>query len=308
MSEAFQILSTDGSWTKNLALRLASKGEIIRFDEEPVLAALCTCAALQFEVGNLHFDRLTPFLGGEAGTQWATQLVARGQDVGVRIRRLDGRPLVPRHPDLCHLLDPSSLDETGALSQAVIFPKLVAQTYRKLGVELVIVRDWILRTALNLEPSRAVGYLETNEWEVESCVAATQSSMLTRGELAFFGTHDIVDHLFGWNQKGFEFLSPLHHRAAASLAAAAKTRARSHLLLSYLVGVALDDTAQPKWYGSPAHQFSIHFLLDQMGRPPLSEGALSIPESFHRVASSMRDLSTDLQQRLVEFTNDCFHM
>jgi hypothetical protein len=306
MNHAIKTLSTDSSWKENLALRLRSKGEIVRFDEEPVLAALCTCAALQFEVGNPEFDRLTPFLGGQEGTEWRTDLVVKGQDVGVRIRRRDGRSLEPRHRDLCHLLDPSSLDEAGVLSQAVIFPRLVAETYRKRGVELVIVRDWILRTALHFGPFEAVGYLQTNLWEVEMGIAATQAAMLARGELAFFGTHDIVDHLFGWEGRGFQSLSPLYHRAATRLAAATKTRARSHLLLSYLVGVALDDSAQPKWYGSPEHLFTVQFLLDQLERSPVREGALSIPESFHRAAHSMRN-GGPVQQSLVEFTNDCFH-
>ncbi len=308
MNQPLQRLPTDASFKRTLALRLASKGEIVRYQEDPVLAALCTCAALQFEAGNPAFDRLTPFLGGQSGTEWAVDLVVRGQDIGVRIRRRDGQALEPRHPDLCHLLDPSSLNDEGVLSQAVIFPKLVAERYRKLGVDLVIVRDWILRSALSLEASETVGYLETNLWEVEACIAATQASMLARSELAFFGTHDIVDHLFGWNAPGFRSFSSTHQRAAAALATAAQTKSRSHLLLSYLVGVALDDTAQPKWYGSPAHRFTIDFVLDKLESAPLREGTLAIPESFHQVANTMRSKPASfgsLRQSLATFAEDC---
>ena len=62
------------------------------------------------------------------------------------------------------------------------------------------------------------------------------------------------------------------------------------LVLSYLVGVLLDDLAQPKWYGSRAHTALARKALALL--PSLASaddcGDLRLPESFHTLVQALR--------------------
>jgi len=309
MSVGVQTLAINAASKRNLVHRLRSKGPVLRFEAEPVLAALCTSLALEFEIGNPDFDRFSPFLGVSPAEALEKDLVVRGSEVGLRLRRREGKPFSPRHSDLAHLLDCDSLDTDGQLKQALIFPGQVARTYRERGFELVIVRDWLLSSALCLEDSQRVKYLHANEWEIRAHIAGTQARMMARNQIAFFGAHDIVDHLFGSDRQGFESGGALCNRvleAFERLPEGAR-ESRPHLLSSYLIGIALDDLAQPRWYGSKAHaavvEFCVQFLL--AARP--MAGCLELPDSFHSAVSAMRASTDDhlpLQNALERFAAD----
>lgn len=297
MTSALQTIELGTSLKQDLVRRLQSREQILRFEEDPLFASLCTCFALDFEIGNPEFDRLSPFLGVEDLSVWEKTFVTRDNEVGLKLRRRDGVPLQPKHPDLCYLLDRSSIDEKGELSQAILFPRQIAATFREKGFHLVIVRDWILSTALCLDPGHTVRYLSTNEWEIRSHVAGTQAPMMTRNELAFFGTHDIVDHLFGADKSGFESLRAMHNRVLecfARLLQGPALHSRPHLLLAYLIGVALDDLAQPRWYGSVTHLETVDYCLAALEQAVVREADPVLPESFHAVAQWMRSSNAEL--------------
>ncbi len=63
-------------------------------------------------------------------------------------------------------------------------------------------RDWILNSALAPDLSQAVNYVKANVWEMESGVGLQQAELMIHNQLAFFGTHDIVDHIGGASREG----------------------------------------------------------------------------------------------------------
>jgi hypothetical protein len=304
-----QPIAIHTSSKRNLAQKLSQKGEVLRFEEDPIVASLCTCLALQFEMGNEKFDRLSGFLGVDPPSAWESEIFVSNGEVGIRFWRQDGKPLQPLHTDLRFLLDPSSIDENGNLSRAVIFPSRVARHYAKLGFQLVIVRDWILNSALSAGEA-TVAYLHTNEWEVRNRIAVMQAELMVRREIPFFGTHDIVDHLFALDASGYSKLRPLHQQAATTFSrvfdcAQQDTKgSRPHLLAAYLVGVALDDLAQPRWYGSPSHAFVVDTLLAELERLRPACGSFQVPLSFHELAAEMRQAEfcrPDLERAIGRF-------
>lgn len=305
---ASRTLAATTSLKRRLAERLRSGGEILGFKEDPALSSLCTCLALEFEVGNGDFDRLGPFFGAEPTDAWEKQLFIEDGEVGLRLRRRDGKPLTPRHEDLRHLLDPSSLDDGGKLTQAVIFPRKVAATFAEKGFNLIIVRDWILSTALAEE--EVVPYIHSNEWEIKNHIATTQAVMMSNNQFAFFGTHDIVDHLFGADISRFESLKPLHLQVVECFKRTMvdeARRSRPHLVLTYLIGIALDDLAQPRWYGSRTHQRVIEACLVGLEKAKIQVEDPTMPEAFHLVAAAMRAPEKDfkaLQTAITLFTEE----
>jgi hypothetical protein len=291
MGNPVHVLAIDLASKRNLVQRLQSRDEILRFEQDPLLASLCTCLGLEFEIGNPAFDRFTPFLGGEPTDFWQSQLVVRDGEVGIRIERADGQPLQPRHPDLAHLLDPDSLDRNGHLTKAILFPRQIAERYERRGFKLVIVRDWILNSALSLDATKTVSYLVANEWEIRSLISKTQAPMMMRNELAFFGTHDIVDHLFDSDSAAFARGRELYEKVVSVFeqVMGGTTRvSRPHLLLAYLIGVALDDMAQPRWYGSRTHTWVVENCLLALKEAVEQTGPLDLPDSFHALAAIMR--------------------
>lgn len=283
-------LSFDSVSQRNLARRVRSLDEVFSFEEHPALASLCACVGLRFEMGNPLYDRLSPFLGREPGDAWKSELVIRDGELGIRLEPADGRPLQPRHPDLRYILDAASLDSQGRLTSAVIFPRTVSATFAKKGFRLVIVRDWILASALNSDPQKAVSYLEANTWEIQSSPVRIQGPMMLRRDLAFFGTHDIVDHLFGLDRTGFEKLRATQAQVVEKVSEVFRRTTHPHgatLIVAYLLGIVLDDLAQPRWYGSEAHEAVLEHCQSLLGRDSARETHLP-PSSFHEVVRSMR--------------------
>lgn len=286
---------------KELAQRLQSSPDVIRFEEEPKLAALCTGLGLEFEMGRKDFDRLSPFLGVEvsgAENPWLSELILSGGDLGVEFRRKDGGTLALRHPDLQYVIDPSSFDDRGELSRIRIFPSRVAANYREKGFELLIVRDWILTSSLNVDPATQVSYLYANTWEIENNVGKMQSRLACNRQLAFSGTHDIVDHLLNSDRKRYDQSMPLFARTSSvykEMFSADKKATAQRLLLSYFIGVVLDDLAQPKWYASKSHHFVIEMAclaLENSSNTSSTEGVRGLPVSFYKLMEIVRSQSS----------------
>ncbi|MBY0370986.1 hypothetical protein K2X33_09885 [bacterium] len=261
---------------------------------------------LEYEFGRPEYDRLSPYLNTDPSHSWDKEVFIEGGEIGLRLKRSDGQPLLPRHPDLRFILDASSLSAEGQLTQAVFFPRRIAETYRQKGFELVVVRDWILNTALSETTEDAVPYLSTNTWEIQTNIAATQAPMAVGKQLAFFGTHDIADHLLGADLEGFKKLAALHSRAVDVLQKemeGPRRHSRPHLLVSYLAGVVLDDAVQPRWYGSQTHAYLLEQSLNRLADLPCRPGPLDLPEAFHTVMAAARGENTrELAGAFQEFT------
>ncbi len=300
------IATTANTWNlglsakRRLVERLRQGNSVIPFSDEPALASLCACLALQREMGNREFDRLSPFFGVElaprAANPWESEIFQNGAEIGIRFVRRDGRPLTVRHADFAVLLAPESLGDDGELRQAVIYPQRVAERYRQRGFELVIVRDWILSSALALDEENHVSYLLTNEWEIQQNISRQQVELMTKRQLPFFGTHDIVDHLLGANVALYEVFRDLYLETKQKLDcafASPSMPSRSRLILSYLIGVLLDDLAQPKWYGSAAHAGLVRYALAALkNAPPVCPASEALPKTlpgpFHELMEALR--------------------
>lgn len=287
-----------GNETRRLLVEKLKAGpEIITYAEDPTLASLCTVLGLQFEMGKRESDRLSPFFGVEVplsgDSPWCHEIFTQDGEFGIRFARREGGALEVRHPDFCHILDPSSFDETGLLSSVVIFPARVAKAYAAKGFELVIVRDWLLTSALCEKEEERVTYLYANEWEIQNNIAHTQASLMLQRRLAFSGTHDIADHLLGADAVRFDECRDLFLEAAQVFTHVFWKRTsatKQKLLLSYLIGVVLDDLAQPRWYGSAKHRYLAQKALDELLHITRVQDvdSFALPPSFQHLVDSLR--------------------
>lgn len=282
-----QSLKIDEAVKQRLVVKLRQHGEAIRFGDDPALASLCSCLGLQHELGQPELDRLSPFFGRMpgAGRPWRSELVASPEGFGLAISPVDGRRLEVRHEDFRWILDRESFDDNGTLSRLVIYPAKVANTFAAKGFELVIVRDWLLTSCL-VDSAERVPYLYANEWEIRNNIARTQIGLMLGRRLAFSGTHDIVDHLLGADAARFDESRALLERARNVFEACEWNAPQ--LLLSYLIGVALDDLAQPRWYGSRDHHWLVGRALDHLPALAGGERALVLPASFHEMVRRLR--------------------
>ncbi len=296
-----------------LAERIRQGNPVLTFSEDPALASLCTCLALEREVGNPEFDRLSPFFGvlppKSAENPWNSEIFAKGDDLGIRFTRRDGKPLQVRHADFAKILAPESLGDHGELQQVVIYPNRVAVQFRARGFELVIVRDWILASALDVTGENRVSYLLTNEWEIRQNIARQQVDLMTKRQLPFFGTHDVVDHLLGADADRYDHFCDLFLEVQTILNAVfadAKAPSRRQLIVSYLIGVLLDDLAQPKWYGSSAHAHLVRSALSALqdaARPCVAVCVepLILPPTFHSLVEALRGQSGSIAALQIRF-------
>ncbi len=301
MNAMARVITLDLPRKQKLISQLRLHNEVIRFQDEPAMASLCTCLGLQFELGNPDYDRLSPFFGASSfeSNPWHSEIISSHGELGVRFRRLDGVGLKLCHGDFKYLIDCSSFDEHGELSTITIFPNRVATNFRTKGFELVVVRDWILTSCLNLDGKTRVAYLFANEWEIKNNIAKTQASLMAKRQLAFSGTHDVADHLLNANSERFSFFHNLFsdaQRTFDSVFAPSTAPSRSQLILSYFIGVLLDDLAQPKWYGSRQHEFLARQALSKLPRVTNQKRrqTLALPHSFHVLVSDLRSQNADI--------------
>jgi hypothetical protein len=253
----------------NLIQKMRFSEEVITYEQEPALASLCTSIALKFELERPEMDRLSPFWGIDPDSSqhqpYQVDIVMNRQlGFGLVINPSSPDTLRPSSLELRSLIHPDSIDESGRMSRVLVFPAMVAQHFQKLGFQLVIVRDWILQTALAESSAPALNYLLANDWEMESVIAKMQLRLMMSRQLPFFGTHDIVDHLFGADLIGYLKSRDFVHRSHALITekfADSKLMTGHQKVLAYLLGVVLDDLAQPKWYGSQRHFSAVDQIL-----------------------------------------------
>lgn len=303
MSKPWQVFEVTPELRASLIRRLKTKERIFSIESDPLFASLCACLGLQFEVGKPALDRLSPYLGvtgsAESGAQWQSEIITHGDDIGIRMWVPGIAEFRPRHKDFAEVLHPFSIGPDGLLSQIVIFPRQVANRYKAKGFELVIVRDWLLSSSLSEGESGALNYLLVNNWEIENNTAIDQAQLMANGQIAFSGSHDIVDHLLGGNRERFDLQRTgfLEVREKFARVFDGKRAPRSmDLLLSYAIGVLLDDLAQPRWYGSERHARLLRSAAQLLGDERFCPGdvrRLELPVTFHQMIEKLRDGSCD---------------
>ncbi len=296
--------ATRGLLWNEVRERLQSSPPTFGFSESSSLASFCTCLGVQAEMGNPKYDRLSAFLGVDLDAAapganvpwnaafWNTSLVIDNGALGLRLSRNDGHVLKPRHRDLVHVFEFESRRGEDFPHSATFYPSRVAQHYRLEGFELVIVRDWLANSTFSRD--KPVGYLETNRWEIESRSAVMQTHLMNHRQLALSGTHDIVDHLLGASLPGFSNSAAIFAsvNTAFSLAFNESNWNRGGKpIVAYVIGVLLDDLAQPRWYASPSHALAIRMATGALVAPELEymdTARVEIPSEFHALIDTVR--------------------
>ena len=192
-------------------------------------------------------------------SEWKVEIVEGAFGFGVSFEPKSEIQLIPRHADFRYFLSKESFSAAGDLQKIVIFPGEVAAFARSRGFELVVVRDWIMSSTLAVNNEQKVRYLKANSWEVANNNALTQMDLIQNSQLAFSGTHDLVDHLLDMDLDALKQSDDLFQKVGQcfKLCFSGKSNSDSsneQLHLSYLIGVMLDDLVQPKWYGSTRHR------------------------------------------------------
>ncbi len=290
--QKFDTIHLSSSARLRLAEKLNSLSEPFGFEGDPALASLCTAVGIQSELGKKDFDRLSPFFTNESEEDFLkSDIIIQDGKIGLRLFRKDQKNLQVRHPDFAYLIDKDSFNEQEELAQILIFPMDIAETYRRRGFQLVIVPTWLKSSVLDED---AVKYFYANSWEVRNNIALTQVNLMLNQQLPFFGTHDIVDHLLGADINQYNILRMLYCESAPILNRVFQGEKRSslsHLLVSYLIGVLLDDLAQPKWYASARHSQLVRTALavtEGNSLKILQKDEVIIPNSFHRLMTAVR--------------------
>lgn len=222
------------------------------FKDYPRLAGLVACLGIQQEVGTINDELHRHLFDRDTGRKPAlssmrAEIITWKGRFGVRVFSTEAQTLSTNHPQLEFLIHPEfSRDEEGQLKQLVIFPQTVAEIVKLQGVQLVIVKKWALNTIFGgFDPAK--NFYVTNDWEIRQNDGLRMAQLLAQGKLAFFGTHDLVAHVAGIRLRSWRGLQKLSLKLTPSMSSGDQ-RALTHLLIPYIMGVLLDDLAQPAHY------------------------------------------------------------
>ena len=197
---------------------------------------------------------------------------------------------------LSDLLHPEfSFGERGDLRQLVLFPHIIVQIAAMEDIELTIVKSWAKNSIFGgFDPAQ--GYYQTNFWELANNDVLQFAKLVSRGQLALLGTHDLIAHVAGASRESWEAL-----KAQASAAILGiehylhntETPSVASLIIPYTIGVVLDDLAQPPTYGSQSHALFLDLLLEQLRgfpiRPDQPVVLAQFPSQFAEVIRASRD-------------------
>ena len=299
-------LNLGDNFPSKLQTMLSQKGEIIKFSTDPALSALCASLGLKSEFGSKSRDRIYPFLGfSDEPINWHSEIVEDKGDIGVVFNPVSQIKITPRHPDLRYILDSQSFDSAGNLSRIVIFPRRVAETYKEKGLEVIVVKNWFTSSFFQ----EKVNYLVANQWELHNDTGLMQAKMLDSGQLAFSGTHDIVDHLIGFDKELYTKSVGISKEVCLDFE---NQNTRNHFFnkcLLYAIGVFLDDIAQPVWYESSAHIWVIEKLIEAKKEHNLTadinDKTKKLPQSFHNFVKCVRESPSKIKKELEVFISEC---
>lgn len=244
---------------ETLRSALSGASEVISFRENPKLASEISAIALQREVGTQNDELSWHLYDARTGlpiesSRPRADLIRVSGVIGVRIEVPGVEELEIRKTGILPLLHPSlSFGENGALKQLVIFPESVARILALQGVEAVVVRSWAINTLFGgYDPS--ANFYEVNEWELKNNDALFFARLVERRRQAFQGSHDLASHIAGTQRENWNFLSQLAGRVANVIETSLHHSSPEGLgarVIPYLLGVLLDDLAQPTHAAEP---------------------------------------------------------
>lgn len=290
-------MSTEFVWTpeklEKLRARIAAQPKVFSILEEPLLASLACCRGIQFEL-NTPLNRLPEFFGLEEGLPWDSKIVRGDHGYEIEFWPTNTAELKITQEKLIDVLSPKSLNDDGRLHKLIVSPLQVALSLKAKGVDLVIVRDWILASGLATNPNHAIYYVKANPWELRNNVGYQQCELLANFQLPFFGTHDMVDHVAGSTRAGLLKSHPtiLDVYKTMKAAFAHRVPTEQDLTFSYLLSLLLDDLGQPLWHGSALHEKAMIQVLNVWEESrcfTVSPGSTTtVPESFFKIMEPIR--------------------
>jgi hypothetical protein len=277
---------------------------ITPFAKNPKFSAVIASLGLCHEIGTVN-DELAPLIF-DANTgvvvppkSMKAKLVKLGDLTGVRIYSEASTRLDVRLRSVGDLLHPDySFNPDHTMRELVIFPEIIAKIVALQGVELALVRDWGMNTVFGgFDGSH--GYYQTNYWELSSNDALIFAELIKEGRLAFLGTHDFVAHITGVKAENLTSLrrdAETVHKSITNYLKDSQTPSLASLILPYIIGVVLDDLAQPPVYrsedgGTGRHAF-LRELLAELNRAAISPKTpttlLEFPEQFIKIMDLAR--------------------
>lgn len=275
-------------------------GEVISFREQPEFCSLVASVGLWREIGT-HNDELAPFLYDAPTGQnipvanLRAELVQYRGHVGVRVWAPGHAQLELRLPGIKELLNPRfSYDAEGSLYQCVFFPQSIAKILALQDTHLVVVRAWAMNTIFGgFGPAQP--YYQTNFWELENNDTLRFANLLTAQQIPLLGTHDLCAHIAGVAASAWPGLRTRAQRVKETLQdyfSEVKVPTLTSLVIPYVVGVLLDDLAQPRHYSARSQALMIEEGLKVIAaraiHPAQSRVLMKFPASVEGLIQSGR--------------------
>jgi len=251
----FKVFPVTAEMKDNLKRQLESQEEAFKLRDIPLLGGLMTSLGIAQEVGSVNDELQRHLFDGETGQLLkledlhAEVITWRGK-FGVRIWSSASQGIMIDHPTLEHLLHPEfSYNEMGEVHQLVFFPEIIASISYLERVDPVIVKKWALNTIFGgFDPTK--NFYVTNHWEIMQNDGLRMAGLLKNRQIPFMGTHDLCAHVSGVDKKSYDLLSMVAGKHLSVLSTGDQS-SYNHLFVPYLMGMLIDDLAQPRNYGCP---------------------------------------------------------
>ncbi len=282
--------------------------EVTLFTENLKFASQIASYGMWREIGTVN-DELARFVFDANNNQPVVSL--KGELVqwnglnGLKIYSAETARLELRLAGFNEMVHPTLAKNNDGTFQALyIFPEIIQQISAKQGVELVLVKTWGNNSIFGgFDPSK--GYYQTNIWEIQNNDVFQFTRLLTNGQIAFLGTHDLIAHIAGIKRSEWLELKKTAQTVLSALSNYFQNISRpslASLILPYTIGVVLDDLAQPPSYSSQSHLAVLSALLDHLEKkeilPKSPVQLLKFPTSFQKIIELSRT-SFALQSELV---------
>ena len=254
---------------ERLRTQFSRTDEVVPLLSDPKFFSLLVSLGIQQEIGTIH-DEFSKFLfDGDSGDKipresLRAEMIESNGHYGVRIWAEGHESLDPRVRGLRTLMHPRfSHRRDGRIHQCVFFSETIMQIAAREGVELASVKPWGMNTIFGgFDPSRS--YYRGSMWEFVNLDAIRYSRLLERGQIAFWGTHDLVSHIAGAKRSAWPELRELGRSARDLFESYFDGVARpvaQTLVLPYALGMLMDELAQPMNYESPGRRRVVKLLM-----------------------------------------------
>ena len=295
-----KVISLPAQEIANLRRQFMNLREVTAFASDIKLAAKIATYGLSREIGTVN-DELARFIFDAKTAQPVRLKSLRAEIVewrgltGLRVFSVDSSSLELRAKGFYDVIHPQlSANPDGTLHSLYIFPEIIAKIAEGEGIELVLVKSWGVNSIFGgFDPSQ--GYYQTNFWEIENNDALKFADLVRQGKVAFLGTHDLIAHIAGLDQKHWPLLKENAEKVYAAISVYFKSANKpsvASLILPYTIGVVLDDLAQPPSYSSKNHIAVLNELLQKIAKNEIPAGLPSLlttfPQSFQKVVDLSR--------------------